>query len=168
MVATFGRRTTRHFVFACLVALMLVASACSDDGGAKATPSAVVAAATTPTIAATVTQFTPPMATLVVTASATPRPPAAIELGAAPQKLSCDGVQSSVVTARVLDQAGQPVVDGTRVTFSVVALGAADPIEAETVAGQAKTSVTAIGQQVGVVVNVTSGDAATAIRIDCL
>lgn len=165
MSAVFALPTARHLALTCLVALTLAASACSDDGGAKATPSAVGTTATTPTIAPTVTR---PIATPVVTASATPRPPAAIELGAAPQKLSCDGVQSSVVTARVLDQAGQPVVDGTRVTFSVVALGAADPIEAETVAGQAKTSVTAIGRQVGVVVNVTSGDAATAIRIDCL
>ncbi|HXK34557.1 MAG TPA: invasin domain 3-containing protein [Dehalococcoidia bacterium] len=99
--------------------------------------------------------------------SITPGPPERIELRAEPQALACDGENASTVTARVLDEAGQPVADGTAVTFSVQALGTADPIGAETSAGEAQTSVTALGERVGVVVNVSAEGAAASIRIDC-
>jgi hypothetical protein len=111
-----------------------------------------------------------PAVTVVATADpdVTPGPPIKIELLADPQELVCDGEAASTVTARIFDASGVPVADGTDVTFSVVTLGTADPINTTTVGGEATTSVVALGEGVGVAVNVTSGDAATSVRIDCL
>jgi len=97
----------------------------------------------------------------------TPGPPARIELSAQPQTLVCDGSTPSIVTARVLDAAGRPVIDGTDVRFIVVALGSVDPVQAETSGGSAATEMTALAENAGVVVNVTSGDAQASIRVDC-
>jgi hypothetical protein len=134
-----------------------------DDGGDR-TPS-VTAAVTT--VATSAPIGLSPTAAPTAADSMTPEPAVTIELSATPQELTCDGKQASMVSARVLDRDGDLVRDGTAVRFSVQALGTADPIDAATRDGVAETSVIALGQQVGVVVNVTAGDAAMAIRIDC-
>ena len=148
-----------------VVVLLVVGVGCGGGGGkAGATPSSTAP----PTLAAAGTPATMSAVTPTREPDATPRPAATIELSAAPQQLTCDGVQVSTVTARVLDNAGMPVANGTTVHFSVQVLGSADPVVAQTLAGVSQTSVTARGERVGVVVNVTSGDAAASIRIDCL
>ncbi|MBF6601095.1 MAG: hypothetical protein IVW36_11355 [Dehalococcoidia bacterium] len=94
--------------------------------------------------------------------------PANIALTASPAAIACDGTATSTVTAKVTDSAGNNVVDNTGVTFSVVALGTANPINTKTTAGTATSVITPLsGQTSGVVVNVTSGSAASSIRIDC-
>ena len=148
-----------------IVAASMVFAACDDDDdGGDATPSAAVSV----TAAATEPPAETPAPQATIDPEHTPGPAARIELSAEPQALTCDGTTASAVTALVSDADGQPVEDGTRVTFSVVASGTADPINGETTAGVAETSVVALGEQVGVVVNVTSGEAAAAIRVDCL
>jgi hypothetical protein len=151
-------------VLASVAAVSLSIAGCWGGGGSDRTPSS------TPTVTAAATGAaigTSPAAATASDASRTPAPAVTLELNATPQELICDGKQASMVTARVLDRAGKPVEDGTRVKFSVQAFGTADPIDTTTRDGMAVTSVVALGQQVGVVVNVTSGDAARAIRIDC-
>lgn len=94
--------------------------------------------------------------------------PANIALTASPAAIACDGTATSTVTAKVTDSAGNNVVDNTAVTFSVVALGTANPINTKTTGGTATSVITPLsGQTSGVVVNVTSGSAASSIRIDC-
>lgn len=141
-------------------------AACDDDDGggdATSTPSVVAQASAGPT---------QPVATAAprptIDVEHTPGPAATLQLSAEPAELVCDGDRASMVTALVLDRDGQPVDDGTRVNFSVQVSGTADPINAETEGGVATTSVVALGEGIGVVVNVTSGDAAMALRIDCL
>jgi hypothetical protein len=108
-----------------------------------------------------------PTVETTVDPNVTPGPPLAIELTADPQLLTCDGDHVSNVDALVVDATNHPVADGTVVHFEVVALGTADPINAPTSEGIAESAVVAVGSQVGVVVNVTSGEAASSIRIDC-
>ena len=148
-----------------IVAASMVFAACDDDDddAGDATPPAAVSV----TAAATEPPAETPAPQATIDPEHTPGPAARIELSAEPQALTCDGTAASAVTALVSDADGQPVEDGTRVTFSVVASGTADPINAETTGGVAETSVVALGEEVGVVVNVTSGDAAAAIRVDC-
>jgi hypothetical protein len=157
-------RVSRYAALAFVGALLLGGTSCNGGGGyGIATSSVTVSPAT-----ATATQLTSATATRTVGPSATAKPAATLELSADPKTLACDGEQASFVTARVLDEAGQPVADGTPVHFDVQALGSADPINTVTASGVARTSVIARGAQVGVVVNVTSGLVAVAIRIDCL
>ena len=95
--------------------------------------------------------------------------PAAIALTASPAAIPCDGTSTSTVTAKVTDSAGNNVVDNTPVTFSVVALGTANPINTKTTGGSATSTITPLsGGTAGVVVQVTSGSAASSVRIDCL
>ncbi len=61
--------------------------------------------------------------------------PANIALTADPAAIACDGTATSTVTAKVTDSAGNDVVDNTGVTFSVVALGTANPIQTTTTGG---------------------------------
>jgi hypothetical protein len=69
----------------------------------------------------------------------------------------------------VTDADGNNVAGLTDVNFSVVALGTANPINAETVAGVASSVITPLsGADAGVTVVVSSGDAQASIRIDCL
>jgi hypothetical protein len=147
-----------------LIAAGLVLAACDDDDDGNEAPSAIASA----TLAATQPPAGTPVPVPTIDPVHTPGPAAIIVLRAEPQALTCDGEAASIVTALVLDADNQPVEDGTEVTFSVVASGTADPIDAETSGGEAQTEVVALGEQVGVVVNVSSGDAAMAIRIDCL
>jgi hypothetical protein len=155
------RRAMHCFGLLILAALLVLGAACDDDEGddSTVTPSADASATSAPTQR--------PSATATVNPSTTLGPAATLELRADPQELACDGEQASAVTARVLDAAGYPVEDGTRVTFNVQVLGSADPINAETLNGEATTSVIALAEGAGVVVNVTSGDAAASIRVDC-
>ena len=151
----------RTFAAIVVIAAAVAATACDDgdDSDPTTVPSATIAAtqetAVTPTPAATVDP------------AITPGPADVIELTADPQQLICDGNTASVVTALVLDEDGRPVADGTEVNFSVVTLGTADPIDATTSDGKANTEVVALAEQAGVPVNVTAGDAAASIRIDC-
>lgn len=95
--------------------------------------------------------------------------PAAIALTASPAAIPCDGTSTSTVTAKVTDSAGNNVVDNTPVTFSVVALGTANPINTKTTGGSATSTITPLsGGTAGVVVQVTAGSAASSVRIDCL
>ena len=134
---------------------------CGDDGDGEATAT-VPALPTVGTIEAAPTAAPSPVGTGV-----TAGPPDRVELSAEPQLLVCDGVQESIVTARVFDENDVPVSDGIDVRFSVVALGTANPIDSETDGGVATTSVVAVGSGVGVVVNVSVGEVETAIRVDC-
>lgn len=154
-------RAGRYAVLVFGAALLFAGIACNGGNGrADATPSGVASTATaTPDL----TPRTAPSISPQRTAS----PAATVELSADPQSLVCDGKRASTVTARLLDEAGQPVEDGTPVHFSVQALGSADPINTETTRGAAQTGVIALSGQAGVVVNVTSGNLAAAIRIDC-
>jgi hypothetical protein len=94
--------------------------------------------------------------------------PAAVALVAAPTAIACDGSQTSTVTATVTDSDGNPVADGTNVNFSVVALGTADPINADTVDGVASSTIRPLsGATAGVTVIVTAGDAQASLRVDC-
>jgi hypothetical protein len=157
-----ARLTSRSAALLMVVPLLVAGVGCSGGGGKPtATPTSTASPALTRT------PITTPPATSSPEPRSTPLPAATLELSADPQQLTCDGAQVSTVSARVLDSARNPVADGTAVHFSVQVLGAADPVDAETVAGVATTSITARGERVGVVVNVTSGEAAAGIRVDC-
>jgi len=100
--------------------------------------------------------------------------PDAMTLTASPASITCDGVNSSTVSAALVDSEGNKVVDGTDVRFEVVALGIADPITATTAAGAATSKITPLsGVSAGVVVLVTVKDSDDEvvlegnIRIDC-
>jgi hypothetical protein len=160
----------RAMPLALLLAVLLLAPACDDDDGGDGAGDAgaetVPAASATPRSDITRPPTARPLST--PTPAATPDISATIALSADPPQINCDGATSSTVTARVLDRTGVAVEDGTEVTFSVQALGTADPIDTVTSGGIATTRVTALGRMVGVVVNVTSGPASAAIRVDCL
>jgi adhesin/invasin len=86
----------------------------------------------------------------------------AVALAAAPTGIVCDGVTSSTVTATVTDTNGDPVANGVPVTFEVVALGTANPIQAVTTGatGTASSTITPLSSAgAGVTVVVTAGDA---------
>ena len=94
--------------------------------------------------------------------------PDALTLTASPAGIECNSVSTSTVTATVVDAEGNPVVDGTSVNFSVVALGTANPINATTTAGVATSTITPLTASVaGVTVVVTAGDAQGSILIGC-
>jgi len=100
--------------------------------------------------------------------------PDAMTLTASPAAITCDGVNSSTVSAALVDSKGNKVVDGTDVRFDVVALGIANPITAPTAAGAATSKITPLsGVSAGVVVLVTVKDVDDEvvlegnIRIDC-
>jgi hypothetical protein len=94
--------------------------------------------------------------------------PDAIALTASPATIACDGTATSTVTATVTDSAGNNVADDTNVNFSVVALGTANPINADTVDGVASSVITPLSNaSAGVTVIVSAGDAQSSIRVDC-
>jgi hypothetical protein len=100
--------------------------------------------------------------------------PDAMTLTASPAAITCDGVNSSTVSAALVDSEGNKVVDGTDVRFEVVALGISDPITATTAGGAAESKITPLSiASAGVVVMVTvkdaDGDVALEgnIRVDC-
>ena len=96
--------------------------------------------------------------------------PDAMTLTASPAKITCNGVTSSTVSAALVDSEGNPVVDGTKVRFDVVALGVSDPITATTVDGAATSKITPLSLAsagVVVVVSVDSADLEASIRVDC-
>jgi hypothetical protein len=92
-----------------------------------------------------------------------------LSVTASPAAVVCDGLQSSTITATVADESGSNVPDGNVVTFSVVAGGTADPVNAQTTDGVASSSVTpSAGNDTGVTVVISAGEAQTSIRVDCL
>ncbi len=101
--------------------------------------------------------------------------PANIALTASPAAIPCDGKTTSTVTAKVTDSAGNNVVDGTPVNFSVVALGTANPINTTTTGGTASSVITPLsGNTSGVVVTVSAstlggliGTAQSSILVAC-
>lgn len=108
------------------------------------------------------------VATSTPTRTVTPNS-ASVSLTASPAAIICDGVHSSVVSAKVTDAQGDNVVDGTPVSFSVVALGTSNPSDTFTVNGSASSVVTPFaGSTAGVTVVVMSGLAQASIRIDCV
>jgi hypothetical protein len=147
-------------LFACSFGVGLAACDDGDDAEPTAVPSATLPATQNTSIPAGTPAST-------VDPNVTPGPPIALELTADPQQLVCDGEQESQVTARVIDALNNPVADGTEVHFEVVTLGTADPINATTLGGIAESTVVALGEDVGVVVNASAGEAAASIRIDC-
>jgi len=130
-------------------------------------PPATAVAPATLTPLPTVTMTTiPPTATLTPDL---PGPPAYIALSASPSAIPCDGASNSTVTAVITDLDGELVVDGTPVSFAVVALGTANPSTSTTDDGSASTVVTPLsGSVAGVTLVVTSGDAEASMRIDCV
>jgi adhesin/invasin len=98
--------------------------------------------------------------------------PDAIALTASPAQIACDGTQTSSVTAKVTDSAGNNVADGTSVFFDVLALGTANPIKVKTSGGSASSTITPLsGSTAGVTVIVSAGavggNAQSSIRVDC-
>jgi hypothetical protein len=65
-----------------------------------------------------------------------------ITLTADPPQIDCNGTSSSKVTATVTTADGEPVANGLDVNFSVVALGTANPLKADSSGGSASTTVT--------------------------
>jgi hypothetical protein len=65
----------------------------------------------------------------------------AIALTATPASIPCDGVATSEVAATVTDSEGNNVANGTRVHFDVQVLGTANPINANTGDGVAKSTI---------------------------
>jgi len=101
--------------------------------------------------------------------------PDAMTLTASPASITCDGVNSSTVSAALVDSKGNKVVDGTDVRFEVVALGIADPITATTAGGTGAatskiTPLSGVSAGVVVMVSVEDDDGVVLegnIRIDC-
>jgi hypothetical protein len=84
--------------------------------------------------------------------------PDAVTLTASPAMIACDGTATSTVTATVVDSEGNNVANGTPVNFSVVALGTANPINADTTDGTASSTITPLSAATaGVTVIVTAG-----------
>ncbi|MBL7199273.1 MAG: DUF11 domain-containing protein [Anaerolineae bacterium] len=112
----------------------------------------------TPTAAPTHTPTTAPTRTPTSaptprTPSPTPIPPAPreVSLSAWPTEITADGTSVSQIRATVLDQAGNPMPDGTEVIFAtdLGTLGGSTTIRATTLGGVAETVLTAstlIGQ----------------------
>ena len=86
--------------------------------------------------------------------------PASMTLAANPPSITCNGTNTSEVSATLLDADGKPVVAGNAVRFEVVALGIANPIVAKTDAnGVAKSTITPLsGITAGVTVLVSVVD----------
>ena len=96
--------------------------------------------------------------------------PATFSLAASPASIVCNGTNSATVSVTVLNSAGKPVVAGVPVTFEVVALGTANPINTVTDAnGVAKSTITPIGNvTAGVTVIVTVNDlGAQSVVVGC-
>jgi len=94
--------------------------------------------------------------------------PANVALTASPAQIACDGSQTSTVTATVTDSEGNNVANGVGVTFSVVALGTANPINTTTTDGTSSSTITPLsGATAGVTVIVSAGSASSSIRVDC-
>jgi hypothetical protein len=94
--------------------------------------------------------------------------PDAVALTASPAQIACDGTQTASVTAKVTDSAGNNVADGTVVTFSVIALGTANPIKVKTSGGSASSTITPLSvATAGVTVIVSAGDAQASILVSC-
>lgn len=92
--------------------------------------------------------------------------PSAVALTASASQIKCDSSETSTVTAKVTDSAGNNVADGTAVSFSVVALGTANPINTTTTAGVATSVITPLSNSsAGVTVIVTAGDSAIATQV---
>ncbi len=91
-----------------------------------------------------------------------------VALTASPAAIDCNGTATASVTATVTDSDGNNVADGTNVNFAVVALGTANPINVDTVAGAASSTITPLSvATAGVTVIVTSGDAQASILVAC-
>ena len=94
--------------------------------------------------------------------------PASITLAAAPAVVQCDGTATAEISATVSDGDGNPVENGTPVTFDVSVLGTANPIIAKVGAGVAKSAVTPLAaSNTGVPVIVTAGDVQASIIVTC-
>ncbi|HYM14314.1 MAG TPA: Ig-like domain-containing protein [Dehalococcoidia bacterium] len=110
---------------------------------------------------------TTPSATSAVTVIGTP---ANMVLAADPASLVCDGTATSSVSATITDSAGKPAVDGQPVHFDAQALGTANPIDATTAGGVAKTTISPLASGAGakgVTVVVTSGTLSQSIVVAC-
>jgi len=82
-----------------------------------------------------------------------------VALSVAPQPVVCDGVNAGTVSATVTTADGSNVANGTRVFWSVVALGTANPLSSTTTDGVATTSVVPLaGADLGVTVLATVFD----------
>lgn len=138
---------------------------CGGKSTGTATVNANLVALGHPTIAADDTST----ADVTVTGA-----PSAAALTAVAASIKCDGSETSTVTAKVTDSAGNNVADGVPVNFSVVALGTANPINTTTTGGVATTTITPLSNSsAGVTVIVTAGDSdikspiQTSVRVDC-
>ncbi|HYM14624.1 MAG TPA: hypothetical protein VEZ14_03630 [Dehalococcoidia bacterium] len=122
----------------------------------------------TPTATATNTVVAGPSATPTPTPTPQPGPPSFIALSASPAVVSCDGVQTSTVTATVTDGYGRYVADGTVVSFFPVSSAVANPMQTTTTNGTANSIITPLSGASGpITVVVQSGNAQASIRIDC-
>lgn len=123
----------------------------------------------TATTSSTANEITGITGTVTRTASITVTGvPSAVALTASPASIPCNGTATSTVTAKVTDSAGNNVADGTAVTFSVAALGTANPINAKTAGGAASSTITPLSATTaGVTVVVTSGNVSSSILVNC-
>lgn len=92
--------------------------------------------------------------------------PNTVNLTASASQIKCDGTETSTVTAKVTDADGNNVADGVPVTFSVVALGTANPINTTTKDGVATSVITPLSNSsAGVTVIVTAGNSDLAAQV---
>lgn len=92
--------------------------------------------------------------------------PSAVGLTASASQIKCDGTETSTITAKVTDSAGNNVADGVPVSFSVVALGTANPINTVTTDGVATSVITPLSNSsAGVTVIVTAGNSDLAAQV---
>jgi hypothetical protein len=94
--------------------------------------------------------------------------PANISLAVDPPTLACDGTASAAVTATVTTADGDPVANGTDVTWSVQVLGTVSPLSGDTADGKATANVVPFAQQnTGVPVIARVGDLVASTLVQC-
>lgn len=91
-------------------------------------------------------------------------PPQFIGVAMTPRALGPGGDGRAIMTVRVLDAAGHPVLDGTPVTFTAAA-GTLDRTEARTIDGVATANWLTQAPAAGATLTAQSGDVSGAVRI---
>ena len=94
--------------------------------------------------------------------------PANISLAVDPPTLACDGTAAAAVTATVTTADGDPVANGTDITWSVQVLGTVSPLSGDVSGGTATANVTPFAQQnTGVPVIARVGDLVASTLVQC-
>jgi hypothetical protein len=89
-----------------------------------------------------------------------------LALSVDPPAINCDGVTSATVNATVTNKDGDNAADGTDVSWSVQALGTANPLVSNVTAGKTSTTVTPLAGNVSgvtVIADVNGNQASTLV-----